>query len=248
MRAHDVLFQYMVSKTEIRIAFSNLFCIEKCRGCGSFVEEKLGKPLAFCAECWSEFEERSPLIEFCKIDDLRSIVIASAVPYEGLIKQLVYRLKYDSDRVLAEDFSLLSQKAIDSLNASLTADLDDPSNRIIVPIPLHWYRLVKRGFNQADLIACGFAKYTGWPRVPQALQRCRATQAHHNLGKVERLENVSGAFKSSTALVAGKTIILVDDIYTSGATLAEAARLLLASGATRVAAIVVARAKLRSDG
>jgi len=110
----------------------------------------------------------------------------------------------------------------------------------VVPIPLSAERQQERGYNQAEEISHSFARWTGLAHCPKALSRVKVTQRQHLLNPSERSTNIQGAFQAASS-VKGKSILLVDDIMTTGATLQEAANVLLAAGALRVAAVVVAR-------
>lgn len=110
----------------------------------------------------------------------------------------------------------------------------------IVPVPLHPAKLRRRGYNQAAAVANGLALATGIPHHPTGLARLKDTPSQTTLDRQERRQNVAGAFRA-TAPVAG-AVLLVDDVATTGATLAEAAEALLAAGAAevRIATLAVA--------
>lgn len=132
-------------------------------------------------------------------------------------------------------------------------DLFGPET-LLVPVPMHWRRLFQRRYNQAALLCRGLSRLTATPYAPDALKRIRHTLSqgsfdHRPLhgGPQARRENVKGAFAApKPALIAGKTIILVDDVMTTGATMSECARALLDQGATSVDLLVVARAVLHA--
>jgi ComF family protein len=112
---------------------------------------------------------------------------------------------------------------------------------VVVPVPLHWWRRWRRGHNQAERIAWGLARELKLPLRP-ALRRVRSVEKLASLSRTERLEAMKGAFSVvSENRVRGRTILLVDDVLTSGATCGAAARALKAAGAKRVVAAVVAR-------
>jgi ComF family protein len=113
---------------------------------------------------------------------------------------------------------------------------------LVAPIPLHPARLRDRGFNQSELLARFLARRFSWPVETAALLRIRRTRPQVGLSTAERRANVMGAFLAEPALVNGKHILLVDDVRTTGATLAAAAGVLLAAGAKSVSAYCLAEA------
>jgi ComF family protein len=116
---------------------------------------------------------------------------------------------------------------------------------VVVPVPLHWFRRWRRGHNQSAAIARGLASCLQIPCFPSWLRRLRNTPAQTTQSPAGRRENVRGAFRARRrARLKGKSVLLVDDVMTTGATANEAARALRAAGATRVTVAVLARAGL----
>ena len=157
-------------------------------------------------------------------------------PYQGPIRSLCLRLKHARDgwiaRWLAE---VLAEGQADRLRAEPDA--------LIVPVPLHWRRRLSRGYNQAEALALGLGKVLGL-EVRSPLRRVVATPKLSRFGRQERARRVRGAFRARRgADVRGRTVFLVDDILTTGATSGAAARALKQAGARRVVAVVVARAE-----
>ena len=111
----------------------------------------------------------------------------------------------------------------------------------LVPVPLHWIRQYRRGFNQAEELA----RHVDLP-VVRALRRSRRTITQTDLPEAQRLENVSGAFRLRRgARITGQVLVLVDDVSTTGATLDACARVLMEGGAAEVRALTAARAASR---
>jgi ComF family protein len=111
----------------------------------------------------------------------------------------------------------------------------------LVPVPIHPVRRRERGYNQAEAIASGLASFCGKPVWAKALLRKRATRSQTKLSKGERGRNLDGAFAAATERVRGKRLLLVDDVYTTGATTEACAAALLAAGAAEVAVFALAK-------
>ena len=114
----------------------------------------------------------------------------------------------------------------------------------IVPMPLHWRKQWSRGFNQAEVLAGVIARRTGLP-VVKGVRRRIATRVQAGLTNAQRRANVAGAFAAHRRRVAGKRILLIDDVMTTGATAAACARALKAAGAGRVVLLALARVDRR---
>jgi ComF family protein len=145
----------------------------------------------------------------------------------------VRRLKYQQERHLATPLAAL---LLDCLAARpLAVD-------VLVPVPLDPARGRERGYNQAALLAAPVAKALGLPALPDVLQRTRPTRPQVGLNAGERRANVRGAFAcGNPSAVAGRRVLLVDDVMTTGATLEACADALTAAGAAQVYGLVVAR-------
>lgn len=116
-----------------------------------------------------------------------------------------------------------------------------PQLDMVIPIPLHWWRLWQRGYNQSAIVAMALAKMIGKTYAPEALRRRLATRSQGGLTRPERWANLRGVFTAKASLIQGRRILLVDDVMTTGATLNSGAETLLKQGAKEVYALALAR-------
>jgi ComF family protein len=159
----------------------------------------------------------------------------AAVRYDDIARKLVHALKY-GDRL---DLASIMGRWMANAGRELLADAD-----ALVPVPLHWRRQWARRFNQSAVLAEVVAERSGRVVVHGALKRIKATPQQVGLGKSERAQNVQGAFRvpaEGRAAVAGRKLLLVDDVLTSGATVDACARTLLRAGAASVDVLAFAR-------
>ena len=151
--------------------------------------------------------------------------------YEGALQKLIQVFKYGKVETLARPLSGFLMGAIPR----------DETFDAIIAMPMHWRKRRERGFNQAELLAKPVANRYG-VRLSTNLRRKRYTKAQASLGDAERQSNLTDAFEVKDAhKVAGKRILLIDDVFTTGATLRAAACVLKAAGAARVSALALAR-------
>ncbi|MGE0062089.1 MAG: ComF family protein [Xanthobacteraceae bacterium] len=215
--------------------------------------EPLGDGAGLCAACWSKLSMIEP--PYCArlgipftYDPgpglLSMEAIASppaydraraAVRYDDVARALVHAFKY-GDRM---DLAPLLGGWMARAGRDLLAEAD-----ALVPVPLHWRRLWARRFNQSAALAGAISAERGVPVAHDALKRVRATAQQVGLSKPERADNVQGAFRvapEAKAAVAGRRLVLVDDVLTSGATADTCAKALLRAGAAHVDVLVFAR-------
>jgi ComF family protein len=154
-------------------------------------------------------------------------------PYEGVLRELILKMKHHSGEVLAE---LLGELWAEKLARRLGTPVD-----AVVPIPLHWWRRMGRGYNQSATLARAVARRLHTPLQTGWLCRSRNTPRQTYLMSPDaRRENVRGAFRlGSRADVRGKTILLVDDVMTTGSTASEAARPMRSAGAGHIMVAVL---------
>lgn len=220
----------------------------------------LGEGAGLCASCWSKLSLIEP--PYCArlgipfaydpgpgLLSMEAIAnppaydrARAAVRYDDIARALVVSFKY-SDRL---DLAPMMGRWMTRAGRELLSDAD-----ALLPVPLHWRRLWARRFNQSAALAGAISGRCGVPVMHDALKRVRATPQQVGLSKNERADNVQGAFRvpaEQKANVAGRRLVLIDDVLTSGATADTCARALLRAGAAHVDVLVFARvvAPLRS--
>ncbi|HVZ52496.1 MAG TPA: ComF family protein [Pseudolabrys sp.] len=215
--------------------------------------EPLGEGAGLCASCWSKLSLIEP--PYCArlgipftydpgpgLLSMEAIAkppaydrARAAVRYDDIARALVHRFKY-GDRL---DLAPMMGRWMARAGRELLADADG-----LIPVPLHWRRLWGRRFNQSAALAGTIAGLAGVPMLPDTLRRVRATPQQVGLSREQRADNVQGAFRVPPERkpdVAGRRLILVDDVLTSGATVDTCARALLRAGAAHVDVLVFAR-------
>jgi ComF family protein len=209
--------------------FLDLLYPPRCGGCGV-----VGQGL-WCAVC----QKRAKLY---RADEVMSelpmtagapLVVVSAAPFGPPLREAIHGFKYEGIPQMAEVFGQLMRDAWSQ--AMLEVDA-------FVPVPLHKRRFGERGFNQSELLAKQVSRNQTAGVEPGALQRIRYTNQQAHLTKEQRRDNVNGAFVADAALVRGKRLCVVDDVFTTGATLRECATALFQCGASNVYALTLTRA------
>lgn len=160
----------------------------------------------------------------------------AALLYTGTTRELIHGFKYSHKVILRRPLGLLAAPYLDNFVTAFAAD-------VMVAVPLHSERLRQRGFNQAVLLGEIFSQRWGIPLLRNNLRRTKRTEPQINLAASARAENVKGAFAlAEPAGLAGKRVLLVDDVYTTGSTVKECALTLGRGGAAAVAVVTIARA------
>src|SRR5262245_2366212 len=144
-------------------------------------------------------------------------------PYDGLLRDVILRLKHLSGDGLAELLGELWAVHAEATLRGLHAD-------VVIPVPLHWRRRWKRGYNQSLALARGLAARLELPCRPSWLRRVRHTREQTKQTPSARRDNVRGAFRATIKLPPGQTVLLVDDVMTTGSTASEAASALRTAG------------------
>ncbi len=194
----------------------NAFFPTRCALCGKHNQQNTKAGL--CLECKNKLQ--------ANISD----GVLNLGDYSEL-ERAVRAFKFSGRRELATVFGMALAQEIRSLCWPVDA---------VVPVPLHWLRRFERGYNQSALLAQVLATQLGLPKL-EALKRLRSTKRQTTLPRQTRLLNVQNAFVINNASVRGKNIVLIDDVYTTGATMQECKKALLANGA-KVWLVVVAKA------
>ncbi len=216
---------------------SDVQLCEKCR-----IQLATLESASACNKCAMPIAEAGSPCPFCKNDGVPHFdSIARLGIFDDPIKQLIHQMKYHRQWAMAEFLAerLLAQDRV----RKLLADAD-----CIVAVPLYFTKQIARGFNQADLIARHIAKHSGI-RYVKPLTRIRPTESQTNLSPTRRVENMRGAFGLVTdKQIAGKRVILIDDVMTTGATLQSAARTLARAKPAKLCAMVIEVADPKSRG
>lgn len=231
-------------------ALRNLFFPPLCHCC------RLPLPssahIHVCPSCWEQFKPiSSPRCSQCGtpfqtiggIDHVCGACLASpppftaaraAIAFDGPVRDLILRFKYTKQVRLRRPLGLLTAETLAPFAAEASPDL-------LIPVPLHIKRLRSRGFNQALLLASLLGREWNIRVSRHNLQRTRWTEPQVNLSLDERAKNVRGAFRvAAPSEVDGRRVMLVDDVYTTGSTVKECAKILKQAGASAVYVATVA--------
>ena len=249
---HQVADPIMEIKGLARTAFrwpARLLFPPVCAGCRRYVSQ----PGVLCGQCWPKLRllERpwcpvmgTPFSHEMGEGFLSAEAIAdpprfqrarAAVAYTGVARQMVQGLKYQDRTDLAPWMARWMMRA----GAELVADAD-----VVAPVPLHRRRFFQRQFNQSAELARAVSSLGGLPFAPAAVRRVKLTRQQVGLERKEREENVRAAFRvpaEAEIEIAGRRVLLVDDVYTTGATVRAVAKALEKGGAGAVDVLTFAR-------
>jgi ComF family protein len=220
----------------------------QCLAC----REEVSQPRSLCPDCWGsvrflepplcrqcgypfEFDAGEALCAACLADPPAFHHARAVMAYGEVPKTLIGALKYGDRQEGAPAFARWLRRA--------GAELVEQSD-VILPVPLHRRKLFQRRFNQAALLALGLARLSGKPVILDALARTRHTDSQAGLGRKGRLDNVKGAFtvpEGQRHRLAGRRVLLVDDVFTTGATAGACARALARAGAGEISVLTLAR-------
>jgi len=211
----------------------NFFFPLQCVHCGRLLAADNKERV--CEDCWSRIIYLNRPIDIkLSLERIWSVAV-----YDGVLRELIHQFKYKEKKYLANP---LGKLLVDFVEEYLEEERFD----YIIPIPLEKARQKKRGYNQAELLARVLGEAVNKPILTNLVKRRKKTKPQFGLKKEERFENLSGAFeisesvKKDVATIAGKTVLLLDDLATTGATLDECARALKRAGVSEVYALVLA--------
>jgi ComF family protein len=217
--------------------FLNFFFPRYCLGCGregAYICRRCQPNLPFqqppfCPRCGKSLDHHSGCDELApELSQLHSVF-----RFEGIVKKAVHQFKYNNLRDLAGPLGGFMAEYLK--NNDLQADA-------LIPVPLHKSRLRERAYNQSELLALMIHRLTDTPVFVDTLKKIRPTPPQAESASVDiRRRAVVDAFQCYNSKLTGRSVILIDDVATSGATLSACARVLAAAGAGRVTALTLAR-------
>ncbi|MBI5300099.1 MAG: ComF family protein [Deltaproteobacteria bacterium] len=217
--------------SDIWKSLSSLIFLNRCLGCDAWLEESYGGSV--CADCFSKLHFLKTPAHLPHLSKIYFDKAHSALAYEGVVLDWVHHYKYHRKLYWAP-----------VLSGFLTSfNLDWQTYDAVTFVPLHWRRRFSRGFNPSHLLAHRLAKQKGFLLV-DLLKRVRATVSQTKLSSEERTKNVQGAFKKiahKNFSVKEKSLLLIDDVLTTGATVNECAKVLKKGGAKKVDVLTLAR-------
>ena len=216
----------------------------RCPGCGVIV----GDVDSFCAPCWTALQfigsggceccgiplpaTEAGTCAACLVKPPRIERARAAVAYDDIPRNVALKLKYGRKIALA--------KTMARYMAPLVGELPDGS--LLAPVPLHRWRLWQRGFNQSAIVAAEISRRTGIPVQPMLIERVKSTPPLKGMSHLQRRRTVSGAFRVRRGMeLHGRTVVLIDDVLTTGSTANACASALRRAGATRVELVSWAR-------
>jgi ComF family protein len=229
----------------------SILYVPRCAAC----DRRVAPDRGLCEPCTEALDPLGPACPRCSEPAAGPVPVTCArcrrapPPYETMVAPWRYggELGHALRRMKLERIPAIGRELAPLVAPFVAAAIDAGDLDLVVPVPLHWRRLAGRGFNQAQVLAEEAVRRARIAvRVDAtSLRRVRPTPTQTGLSAAARARNVAGAFavtRRRTARVAGRRVLLVDDIATTGATLAAATRALVAAGASVVVAFVVARA------
>jgi ComF family protein len=220
-----------------------------CCNCGQFVDSE-----GLCSECWKTIKwTGDPKCRICGIPfeiDVDMLCpeclrkkphfdkAISVFEYDDFSKDMILKFKHGDMTFMSRQLAAWIYRA--SENEIKNAD-------IIVPVPIHFFKRLKRKYNQSELLAQELEKISGIPCEPRILQKIKSTPQQEGLSRSTRLKNINGSFGVNpeySPRLNAKTVVLLDDVLTTGSTAGECSKILKKHGATKVIVLTIARVSL----
>ncbi|MDR2158086.1 MAG: ComF family protein [Holosporaceae bacterium] len=217
-----------------------------CCSCGAFVDSE-----GLCPECWKKIKWiDNPKCKICGTPfelDIEAVCAeclrkrphfdeaVSVMEYDDFSKGMILRFKHGDTTYISRQLATWIYRAAE--NVIKNAD-------IIIPVPIHFFKRLKRKYNQSELLALELKKLSGISYEPRILRKNKHTPQQEGLSRIMRLKNVNGSFGVNSQysdLLRGRTVVLVDDVLTTGATVNECSKILKKHGAIKVTVLTVAR-------
>lgn len=209
---------------------------ECCAGCSAALQPRTGGYCPLCGSIYGDAGEPPGLCINCITAGRPWDGFGFHNSYQGLLRELLIALKFHGELGYGR---VLSGLLVSTFERHLGKSRFD----LIVPVPMHEARLRQRGFNQSVELARGLAKRHRTALVCSALSRSKNTPPQAGLSRKDRQSNLQGAFRASGRRMAGKNVLLVDDVYTTGATVKACVSAIRKAGADGVSVLVLARAQ-----
>ncbi len=212
----------------------------KCVGCGKLdtvfcndcIEKIVFIKSPFCPKC-NRLTKKGQVCKRCRPKSNLTGVMVAAHFKEGPLKEAIHSFKYDFITELADPLSKILTDYLKNKKLS--------QNTILSPVPLHWSRKSWRGFNQSEVLAKKVGEELKIPVRANILKRIRLSEPQTNLKRKDRFSNIRGAFECQNKALESQKIIVLDDVYTTGATLEECAKVLRNAGTKEVWGLVLAK-------
>jgi ComF family protein len=230
----------------------NLIYPASCQACGVKID---GWDKSICADCLKKIKKRTPpfcqrcgkqlsgshgqedTCSDCKDGNVHFDRAFSIFHYDDMLKGLVHKFKYGRVTCMAKEFSGMATAFVKQRGINSGTDL-------ILPVPMHPLRLIKREINPSEVLACNIAAGLAIRYSGRSIKKVKNTPAQSRLGRIERIENIRGSFALTgrgITDIPGKNILIIDDLFTTGATVNECAMILKKAGAGRVDVLTLAR-------
>lgn len=226
--------------------FKDMFFPSRCCNCGNLVDTP-----GLCPTCWSKITwisepkcaicghpfplEIMPICSQCLADKPYFHKAVSVMVYDDSSKNMILAFKNSDATYLTEQFSKLMYKV---------GSLEIESSDIIVPVPIHFLKRLKRKYNQSELLGRYISEISGVAYEPRILDKIKQTLPQEGLSGAKRRKNVAGSFgvnRRYEDLLKNKNVLLVDDVFTTGSTVNECAKILQEKGAKKVNVVTLAR-------